>query len=592
MSDVQCFVTTAVRATDRSRQGIIGNKQQLWSACVSLVSFFLSFYLLVFFVFVWQLLPVYSSSNMTMHLLSKLLLILAAFVVTVKLPRRRRGRSWNLIGKTTGCKDYVGRHVLLVLSVPAFVLTTLVSFSHPLVDYSRQGQTDEEFTVLVGGDNYLQHPRMEPLPYYLVSPTLCMLMASTMIHEIYYRHLSHKRGNLLIFCQKVSIYTTLVPVLVTMFMLIYPITSSYHQQVTERAVSLLPFLTGALTASMVAGYLASIADSWYAVGTGQFQMIAVDAIGIAFYFVLPLVVLFFCFLQKYGSHVQSMLVWVASVLLARNGIGGRNLERIFFGIVKSDDLDSDGDIECQKMMLAHVFVVLLLIHVITWGITLVNSQCPIAGYLYGRTYTHGRPNTKKIAVCVDYRVLFGKHIDAKEREEFLRELVSGGTGWSKSARAVLNINVTAHDLLQYRQDIEKLHTQGHELVITVDDDAPSDFAKTIRLAFDAYRSIFDGKAPSWYHPATHLFSSMPECYSMACSLGLRTAMWSNCIVSLDDIAFLKEGLKEHNGGLLVYVYGKENVLPILKSMMTLLQEGEFTPTTLSSVIPMDNRMDL
>lgn len=541
------------------------------------------------------LLPVYSSSNITMHLLSKLLLILAAFVVTVKLPRRRRGRSWNLIpnvvGKTTGSQDYVGRHVLLVLSVPAFVLT-LVSFSHPFVDYSRQGQTNDEFTVLVGGDNYLQHPPMEPLPYYLVSPTLCMVMASTMIHEIYYRHLSHKHGNLVIFCQEASMYTTLVPVLVTMFMLIYPITSSFHQQVTERAVSLLPFLTGALTASMVAGYLASIADSWYAVGTGQFQMIAVDAIGIAFYFVLPLVVLFFCFLQKYGSHVQSMLVWVASVLLARNGIGWRNLERIFFGIVNSDDCDGDGDIECQKMMLAHVFVVLLLIHVITWGITLVNSQCPIAGYLYGRTYTHGRPNTKKIAVCVDYRVLFGKHIDAKEREEFLRELVSGGTGWSKSARAVLNINVTAHDLLKYRQDIEKLHTQGHELVITVDDDAPPDFAKTIRLAFDAYRSIFDGKAPSWYHPATHLFSSMPECYSMANSLGLRTAMWSNCIVSLDDVAFLKEGLQKHNGGLLVYVYGKENVLPILKSMMTSLQEGDFTPTTLSSVIPMDNRMDL
>ena len=58
------------------------------------------------------------------------------------------------------------------------------------------------------------------------------------------------------------------------------------------------FLMGALVASTATASFASVADVWYAVGTGQFQMISVDTAGIGFYFVLPLSILFMRFVEK------------------------------------------------------------------------------------------------------------------------------------------------------------------------------------------------------------------------------------------------------------------------------------------------------
>lgn len=519
--------------------------------------------------FCLQLFPVHSENKM--YQILKIVLSLVAFAAA-KSPRRRWSLPLVLMGKLTRSQKQwhnsadvvsIHRRIMLAIFVPAFLLT-LVSVSHLFL--LEQGH-HEEGSI----------PSGNSLQYVMVSPTLCLLMVSTIIHEIYYRHRSHKHGNLMICHQIASICATFLPLLFTILMLIYPIPLSCDQ-VTERAVGLLPFLTGALVASTAAAYFASVADAWYAVGTGQFQMIAVDAVGIAFYFVLPLVVLLFCFMDKYGSRVQSILVWAASVFI-RNVNCCLSLERIF-------GLDNCNDNGCQ--MLAHVFLVVHMVNAITWGIKLVNSQCPIAGYLYGRTYTHGRPNTKKIAICVDYSTLFDKNTDAKEKEAFLRELVLSTEG-SESARAVFNINVTATDLLYCRQHVEKLYAQGHELVLTVDDDASHE---TIRLAYDAYRNIFNGKSPSWYHPSMHQFSSIPEYHSVANSLGLRSAMWSHCIVSPEEVAYLNDRLRDHNGGLLVYVCGSENVLPILNRLMTLLRKGEFIPATLSSVIPMDNRMDL
>jgi len=442
----------------------------------------------------------------------------------------------------------VHRRYMLMVSVPTFVLTLAFCFRHFM---------------------------------HIVSPTLCLVMASTIINELYYRHRSHKHGNLVNCCHEGvnMLGVVFLPVLVTILILVYPMPSSF-KVVTERADSLLPFLTGALAASTAAAYFASIADTWYAVGTGQFQMIALDTLGIAFYFILPLVILSFCFMEKYGTHVYSILS-IVGTSLGSVGMEQLTLKSLF-------DLDNDG-----YEMLVHLFLVVHIINVITWGIKLVNSQCPIAGYLYGRTYTHGRPNSKKIAICVDYQTLFDKNVDAKERESFLSDLMSA-TGWSQSsANAVLNINITVTDLLQCRQDIEKLYAQGHELVITVEkNDASHDRENTIRLAYDAYRNVFDGKSPSWYHPTTHHFSAMPKYHSMANLLGLRIAMWSHCICSPEEVVFLKEGLADHNGGLLVYVCNKDKVLTILKSMMLLLRKVEIISATLSSVIPTDNRMDL
>jgi len=361
-----------------------------------------------------------------------------------------------------------------------------------------------------------------------------------------------------------SVYTTLQLVL-----------NSPTDEKTMIFEKIMIFLIGALVASTASASFAGVADVWYAVGSGQFQMISLDTAGIGFYFVLPLSILSLRFVEKYGDwldYVQEK--FSALIVSGPTGV-------YFNGVLDANEEDAIW----VYMRLA----VLMLMNVIM-GITMVNSLCPLSGYLFGRTYTHGQPYTGKIAVCVDYACF--KSITETERNGLFKILNAAKSkdGKNKDIKAVLNINVSSTDLAEHKEDIQKLRKEGHEIVITIDGSS----VNSINVAYQSYATIFDGASPTWYHTGHNMSGSVPRCHSMTSMLELRSAMWSNYITSVKDAESLKEGLEKHRGGSFVYVHASQScdVLAILKRVLELLEDASFVPASLTLVAKEDNTMVL
>jgi len=236
-----------------------------------------------------------------------------------------------------------------------------------------------------------------------------------------------------------------------------------------------------------------------------------------------------------------------------------------------------------------MLVVVVLMNVIM-GIVMVNSLCPLSGYLFGRTYTHGQPHTGRIAICVDYESF--KSATEADKDELFKMLnaAKSKVEKNKDVKAVLNINVSATDLAEHKEDIRKLRKGGHEIVITTDGSS----ANSINVAYQSFATIFDGASAAWYHTGKNIAGAVPQCHSIASILELRSAMWSNCITSVKDADSLKEGLEKYRGGSFVYVYAGEScdVIDILKRVLELLEGVDFIPTSLSLVAKEDSTMVL
>ena len=357
------------------------------------------------------------------------------------------------------------------------------------------------------------------------------------------------------------------------------------------------FLMGALVASTATASFASVADVWYAVGTGQFQMISVDTAGIGFYFVLPLSILFMRFVEKYGDWLNSIMEQISNFLMNHTEM----------------DVNAFLDNEHDLSWVYVCWIVLVLMHVVM-GVSMVNSLCPMSGYLFGRTYMHGQPHTGRIAICVEYGDW--KTLTGQEREELLQGLKKMTKGIdtkgqnqsqmerNKNVKAALNINVTATDLVEHGKDIQLLRKDGHEIVISIDGST----VNSINVAYQSFATIFDGASATWYHPGKNFKGTVPQCHSIASSLGMRSIVWSNYVNSVDNAESLEgqEGLEKHGGGSIVYVCANANAnantstnasksdafVAILKRVLELVDGAQFVPTTMSLVAKEDTTMEL
>jgi len=362
---------------------------------------------------------------------------------------------------------------------------------------------------------------------------------------------------------------------------------------TDDAIIIMPFLLGALTATGAAACLAGVADVWYAVGTGQFQMISVDTAGIGFYFVLPVAVLVTRFFAKYGDFVEGKM----------NGIAG-----LVVSVSMMMALDSSGLhvlLDLKDVTTVYKTLVAFVTTVIVVGVPLVNSLCPISGYLFGRTYTHGQPNTKRVAVSVEFSELFPSTAAAtattttsseSDRQEIFKTLAAWKTTMeddsskNKSLKAVLNINVTSFDLAEFPKDIQKLHMAGHEICIAM---LPKGTPASIERAHQYYLKVL-GCSPSWYHTGSSSSGSYPKCHTMASSLGMRSAMWSTSInATTKCVEALTAELDTHRGGSFIFLQCKDaGLFTALQCVLQILQDGNFVPTTLSLVAKEEHHMEL
>eukprot|EP00565_Helicotheca_tamesis_P003964 CAMPEP_0185729456 /NCGR_PEP_ID=MMETSP1171-20130828/5807_1 /TAXON_ID=374046 /ORGANISM="Helicotheca tamensis, Strain CCMP826" /LENGTH=575 /DNA_ID=CAMNT_0028398297 /DNA_START=155 /DNA_END=1882 /DNA_ORIENTATION=- len=401
------------------------------------------------------------------------------------------------------------------------------------------------------------------LPIHL-GTTLSMAFASLTLFYLYIQNRSHKNGDMIVDSKKKGAgVATFFAVMTSTFM------ASQH---SETYFAIFPLLVGSLSAILLAAFFASIADVWYPVGTGQFQMISLDSSAILLYVVTPLFVLYFRFLEKHGAFCEEKLILFIDYASSA-------------GILPTV---SSYDIEDMTM----VSLLLMLGVVTAVGVPLLNVLCPLGGHIYGRLYTHGQPNTKRIALCVDFSDLFDNKVSMDGRKELweaLNKCKSDDEGTSS-----LNVFVTMKDMKQNAALVKELIAAGHFVGIGSNNDGSlidiirwKSVEVSLKESFDEF-AVITGTNPSWFHVgAIHSEGMHPASFQKAYKLGMRAAMWSvhtfvNRSTGLSDaeMASIRDGVEQHRGGNFIYVSslkrskGNGSVAEALRQIVTNIQSIE------------------
>mmetsp|Transcript_28981 Transcript_28981/g.43731 ORF Transcript_28981/g.43731 Transcript_28981/m.43731 type:complete len:504 (+) Transcript_28981:616-2127(+) len=369
-----------------------------------------------------------------------------------------------------------------------------------------------------------------------IGATLFMSITALVLFLLYVQNRSHKHGNLTIDSKKKGAN-------VASFFAI--VASTYMaSQSTSTYVAMIPVLIGSLIAILLGAFFASVADVWYAVGTGQFQMISLDTSVILSYFVAPLFVLYFRFLLKYGDFCEARIVAIVSFASS-------------IGIIPTDvSYDIENTTMVSLLLSMGVFVAI--------GVPLINSLCPLGGYMYGRLYTHGQPNTKHIALCVKFADLFNDAASMDEREDLWKFLNSRE---NDEKNASLNVFVTIEDMKQNASLMKELIAAGHFVGITTSKEYSSfdvfqwhNIEGLVKKSCEEYLDI-TGDKPSWFHVGnTNTVGVHPSSLRTSYELGMRSAMWSVHInvtqstgLSDKDLTNIVDGVKQYRGGNFIYI---------------------------------------
>ena len=316
--------------------------------------------------------------------------------------------------------------------------------------------------------------------------------------------------------------------------------------------------------------LAAIADVWYPIGSGQFQMICLDTIGMMIYFMVPATLLGMRFVSRYGEDLGSAWREIVGSFVHLN-LGMNNL-------------GNHGD---------NLVGILSLTTAI--GAAVINVLCPMGGYLFARSYTHGQPNTKKVAVCVQYSHLEGV------TESYFKAL--------EAKKVVLNIFVTFKDIESNSEKLKELDKKGHHIALassrTLGSFTGLSFMQTknvrssIETACNEYNNLF-GTDSTWVL-ADSAISRHPAYLRKAHDLGMKVAYWSTLVevngsnLSEEQKALVMDDVIDKNGGSVVYVTSKNEALKgsISTAVTTIVNALDgFSIESLSQVVKDDTPMIL
>jgi hypothetical protein len=408
----------------------------------------------------------------------------------------------------------------------------------------------------------------------LYCPSIMMSITALSTYNIYYNRRSHRNGGLT--TQKQIGYAVMIGISVLFFVI------SSAQSYDIRIV--MPFLLGSMISVGLGAVFAFVADNWYAIGTGQFVMVSLDTIGILFYFVLPIIILLIRFFDKYNSFVNDITKYVAMQISVLTP-----LDKIVDTVITSSL------IKIGQSQLNHNLLTFFIALPVVIGIPLIHNFCPINGHLFGRVYTHGNPNTKKVAICVNF----------SDYEVVLRKLAkrAGSDNDDVLKDDLLNVFVTLNNLREYPEIIKKLHDKGHQigLILADEKDDNAKASSTLKEAFTFYEKNI-GKKPMWYHTGIDDKGKTPHCFQTALRLEMRSAMWST-LIDVSNTKLTKNAseavvsdLERHNGGNILYLTkvndGNHASINMLWELSSILKDNGYGSKTLSSIMDDYNQMNL
>lgn len=385
--------------------------------------------------------------------------------------------------------------------------------------------------------------------YHIIyTPTLMLSIATLIICHTYYIKRSHKYGALLS-SKQIGKATT---ILCCVLYFVSSATTNYD------TTTILPFFLGSLTVSGMSVFFAAVADCWYTVGTGQFFMVSLDTAGILFYFVLPVTILLLRFVDKYQSLVHNVILSLAS-LITKQLLQGSGV-----------------DYNLDKVL------ILFLSFTTMMGIVLIQNLCPMSGHLFGRVYTHGYPNTKRVAICVNF---------SEYKKELEETVMTRRQSEKEDSHDILNVFVSLNELKEYTELVRKLHELGYHIGLRL---SGNDGGSSLVLneTYTEYEKLL-GLKPISYHTGMDHSGKLPSCYQSADSLGMDCISWSMIVTSVKDVNdSVNHELKAHGGGSIIFLSTDNSQEIILKSTLDLLNESGMKSDTLKNLLKNANQMTM
>lgn len=401
-----------------------------------------------------------------------------------------------------------------------------------------------------------------------ITPSCTVAFITLALMHYYNKNRAHKHGNLL--TSEMKSHAVFVANAIIL-------SASLMTQDEPFLMVIVVFLLGSMFALLMSLFFASVADSWYAVGSGQFQMVSLDSLGMMVYFFWPAVIIYFRFVDKYGDY-----------------IGGKSI--VAFGYLKSMGLLTDSPLRSGDDIFSFSFVIMLVI-ITAVGVPTLNALCPMGGYLYSRAYTHGQPNTKKVALCISYSDL------PKDRTTLWAILADKKK--ESQTTAVLNIFVTLENLKMHPSELKLIAAKGHKLSLE-----PTEFlglslfqktAATCNIEFAQYEyTEVMGEAPAWLlAKSVDTIGRHPSLFHKASDLGMKVAYWSTLVKvasgkltsqQKDDIV---DDCQDKNGGSIIYITTDNSTSTTTAALCEVVSMlDEFTFESLSDVARDDPTMVL
>lgn len=389
-------------------------------------------------------------------------------------------------------------------------------------------------------------------------PIITVSFMTLLLMHMYHKNRAHKHGSLLVSEMKSQAIFAGVAILMSCVIV--------HGNPNTSLIVLASFLLGSVFTLLMSCMFGATADVWFAVGTGQWQMVSLDTLGLMVYFMSPAVILYLRFLAKYGK------------LIASYSSSGRDM-------LQSAGLLNTGGLDGKEML--PLSLVMSLAAIMAVGVPLFNSLCPLGGYLFCRAYTHGQPNTKKVAICIYFAEM---PKDGVKVINLCRELAK--------RNALLNFLVTLEELTMYPSELKLIAQKGHTLVL-----APSNYDERYRglgilksskqscnlqISHHDYEAML-GETPKWML-AKSSDSRHPSFLHEARKLGLKVVYWST--ISSDKQTILKD-CQDKNGGSIVLVqssFAGDGLLPLLDELLGQLDGFMFE--SLNAVVRDDAGMKL
>jgi hypothetical protein len=448
-------------------------------------------------------------------------------------------------------------------------------------------------------------------PHFDAVPTIAVCLATLLLMRAYHANRSHKHGCLLTSEMKSqSIFAG-----VSMFLSIsISMTTAASASSSSSDHVVIAFLLGSALVTLACHVYASVADVWYPVGSGQFLMVSLDTSGMVLFFACPAALLLLRFLDMHAGEVSCFRATLA---------GG--YARCVRGAFPPPLSAGGGGGAPLPLALA-----MALVSVSVVGVPLLNSLCPLGGYLYSRAYMHGRPNTGRVALCVNYRDLpkgegrcggggdddlFWDSLSRKRKEK----TTTGGVDRTTTADPVLNVFVTPEDIARYPNELRAVAGRGHALELAPSEESdgahrcgPSIFSgkravRDLRNAHREYAKFFGegGVArPRWMlSRSASSFGRHPSVLREASDLGMKVAYWSTSVVLTNEDRLTSEqrssiggDIVDKNGGSIIYItlgggVSSNCVSGVLCELINIL-DGQYSLVSLSDVARDDAEMVL